>query len=60
MALKKRNDLCRPGYVIYKSLGRYYMKTANGTIIEEEDIALTELPPNNNKILDFDDFKFIV
>jgi len=58
MAFKERNDLCRPGYIVYKSLGRYYMKTANGTIIEEKDIALTELPPYNDKVLDLDNFKF--
>ena len=34
------------------------MKTANGTIIEEKDIALTELPPYNDKVLDLDNFKF--
>lgn len=58
-ALLERNELCRPGYIVYKSLGRYYMKAANGTIIEEKDIALSELPPINNNILDIDNYYYI-
>ena len=53
-ALRLRNELCRPGYVIYRSEGKYYMKTANGKVFSEEEIALKELPPYNNKILDLD------
>lgn len=58
-ALLERNELCRPGYVVYKSLGHYYMKTANGTIIEEKDIALSELPPINNNVLNLDNYYYI-
>ena len=53
-ALQERNRLCRPGYLVYHSENRYYLKTANGQVFEEEDIALTELPPYNQNILDFD------
>lgn len=59
-AIKLRFKLCRPGYVVYKSEGRYYLKTANGVIIEEEDIAPSELPPICNNILDLDDSSYIV
>ena len=58
-AIRERNELCRPGYIVYKSLGHYYLKTANGTIFEEGDIALSELPPINNKILDLDNYQYI-
>ena len=58
-AMKLRYKLCRPGYVVYKSEGRYYLKTANGTIFEEEDIAPSELPPISNHILDLDDYSYI-
>lgn len=51
-ALRQRNELCRPGYVVYRSQGKYYLRTANGSIFEEHDIALSELPPYNKKILD--------
>ena len=44
-ALRERNELCRPGYVVYRYQGHYYLKTANGTIVEEQDIAFSELPP---------------
>ena len=55
-ALRLRNELCRPGYVVYRSQGRYYLQTANGTVFTEEDIALTELPPHNQHILDLDNY----
>ena len=58
-AFKERTELCRSGYVIYKSLGRYYMKTANGTIFQEDEIALSQLPPNNCNILDLDNCQSI-
>lgn len=56
-ALRERNELCRPGYIVYCSQGHYYLKTAGGTVFEEKDIALTELPPYNKKILDFDNYQ---
>jgi len=46
-ALKVRNELCRPGYVVYRSQGRYYLQTANGSVFAEDEIALSELPPHN-------------
>lgn len=55
-AFLERNDLCRPGYVIYRSEGRYYMQTASGRIIDEKDIAQSELPPENNNIIDLDQY----
>lgn len=58
-ALKERYELCRPNYIVYKSLGHYYLKTANGSIVEEEDIAPSELPPYNNNILDLDNYNYI-
>lgn len=55
-ALRERNELCRPGYVVYLSQGHYYLKTANGTVFEEQEIALSELPPCNKHILDLDNY----
>ena len=55
-ALKERNELCRPGYVVYRSQGHYFLQTVNGTIIEEKDIAKSELTPNNKHILDLDNY----
>lgn len=55
-ALRERNELCRPGYLVYRSQGRFFLKTANGKIIQEEDIALSELPPNNQSFLDLDNY----
>ncbi len=54
-ALRERNELCRPGYVVYQSGGKYYLRTANGTVIEEEEIAASELPPLNQNILNLDE-----
>ena len=56
-ALRERNDLCRPGYVVYCSEGRYYLQTASGRIIDEKDIALSELPPQSNNYIDLDQYK---
>lgn len=55
-ALRERNELCRPGYVVYRSQGHYYLRTANGIVFEEHDIALSELPPYNGFILDLDNY----
>ncbi|MBR1557900.1 MAG: membrane protein insertion efficiency factor YidD [Prevotella sp.] len=55
-ALKVRNELCRPGYVVYRSQGRYYLQTANGSVFAEDEIALSELPPHNLHILDLDSY----
>ena len=59
-ALRERNELCRPGYVVYRYQGHYYLKTANGTIVEEQDIAFSELPPKNKNIIDIDSYKPII
>ena len=59
-ALRERNELCRPGYVVYRYQGHYYLKTVNGTIVEEQDIAFSELPPRNKKIIDIDSYKPII
>lgn len=56
-ALRERNDLCRPGYVVYRSEGRYYMQTASGRLIDEKDIAMSELPPQNKNFIDLDQYK---
>ena len=53
-AFKERNKLCRPGYVVYKSMGKFFLKTANGEIFEEEYISPNLLPPYRNTFLDFD------
>lgn len=55
-ALKLRNGLCRSGYVVYYSQGNFFLKTANGTIFSEDDIALSLLPPNNDKYLNLDSY----
>lgn len=57
-ALKERNDLCRPGYIVYKSMGTYYLKTAGGKIFTEESISRHILPPHNNTYLDFDTMNY--
>jgi len=54
-ALLERNELCRPGYMVYKWEGRFYLKTAGGTLVQEEDIAEKLLPPHSSLFLDFDD-----
>ena len=59
-ALRERNELCRPGYVVYRYQGHYYLKTANGTIVEDQDIAFSELPPRNKNIIDIDSYKPII
>lgn len=53
-ALLKRNNMCRPGYVIFKFEERFYLKTANGILVNEDDIALSQLPPKNMQYVDFD------
>jgi len=55
-ALRERNELCRPGYIVYRLQGRHYLKTANGQVFKEEDIATSELPPYNDKIIDLDNY----
>lgn len=55
-ALRRRNEVCRPGYVVYLSQGRYYLQAANGEVFEEQDIAVSELPPYNKNILDLDHY----
>lgn len=54
-ALMERNSLCRPGYVVYRFEGKFFLKTAGGQVFEEDDIALSLLPPLNMDYLDFDD-----
>lgn len=54
-ALLERNELCRPGYMVYKWEGRFYLKTAGGTLVREEEIAEKLLPPHSRRYLDFDD-----
>ena len=56
--LKERNELCRPGYVVYKSMGRFYLKTANGQVFNEEYISHNVLPPLSNSYLDFDTLEY--
>lgn len=53
-ALKERDELCRPGYVVYKSMGRFYLKTANGQVFNEEYISPNVLPPIAKIHIDFD------
>ncbi len=53
-ALRKRNALCRPGYVVYRFEGKFFLKTAGGQVFNEDDIALSLLPPRNTNFLDFD------
>lgn len=53
-ALKERNNLCRPGYIVYRFQGRFYIRTAEGRVFGEEDISPNILPPENNQFLDFD------
>ena len=55
-AYRERKALCRSGYVVYKSLGKYFLKTTNGCVFEEESIATKLLPPFNNNILDLDNY----
>lgn len=57
-ALKERNELCRPGYVVYKSEGKIYMKTAGGQIFEEESISPNILPPIGHIHIDFDTMNY--
>lgn len=54
IALKERNELCRPGYVVYKSNDSFYLKTAGGQIFTEDSISPNILPPVSDKYLDFD------
>lgn len=58
MALKERNELCRPGYVVYKSMGKFYLKTADGQVFSEECISPNILPPLSNSYLDFDTLEY--
>jgi putative component of membrane protein insertase Oxa1/YidC/SpoIIIJ protein YidD len=53
-AFKERNRQCRPGYVIYRSKGKFYLKTAEGDVFEEDQISPRLLPPNKTSFLDFD------
>lgn len=57
-ALKERNELCRPGYIVYKSMGAYYLKTAGGQIFTEEYISPNILPPIGNIHIDFDTISY--
>lgn len=54
-ALKERNRLCRPGYVVYRFDGRFYLKTTDGHVFGQESISVFILPPKNSSFLDFDD-----
>lgn len=54
-ALKERNELCRPGYLVYRYEGHFYLKTASGKVFAESDMSDSILPPNNSQLLDFDD-----
>lgn len=56
-AFIERNYSCRPGYFIYRTEGKFFMKTANGHIYGEEAISPLQLPPNNMKFFDFDNIK---
>lgn len=53
-ALKERNELCRPGYIVYKSMDAYYLKTAGGHIFTEDQISPNILPPMGKIHVDFD------
>lgn len=57
-ALRERNELCRPGYVVYKYMDKFHLKTAGGQIFTEESISPNILPPYNEKYLDFDSFNY--
>lgn len=54
-ALKERNKQCRPGYILYRYNGRIYLKTAEGEIYPEEQIALSLLRSSKEPLIDFDD-----
>ncbi len=53
-ALRERNGLCRPGYLVYRFQGHFYLKTAGGQIFEEGEISHNILPPQSNQFMDFD------
>lgn len=53
-AFMERNRLCRPGYVVYKFHDKFYLRTAEGTIHEEEEINVSVLPPHREQYYDFD------
>lgn len=53
-ALKERNELCRPGYIVYKSMGAFFLKTAGGKVFSEESISSNVLPPVCKSYIDFD------
>ncbi len=53
-AFLERNELCRPGYIVYRFDSKFYLKTANGQVFEEQYIASTLLPPYSNTFTDFD------
>jgi len=49
LALNKRFHQCRPGYTIYKyeQSNTYELCLKNGSIVREDEIAPTLLPPYN-------------
>ena len=53
-ALLFRNKHCCPGFVIYKYKNQYELKTVNGLILKENDIAERLLTPDNPSLIDFD------
>lgn len=57
-ALRERNELCRPGYVVYKSNDEYYLQTAGGQVFTEEHISPNLLPPVGRLHIDFDAIKY--
>jgi putative component of membrane protein insertase Oxa1/YidC/SpoIIIJ protein YidD len=53
MSLKKRFSQCRPGYTLYKNdhNGRFELHLKDGSIVMEEQISPTMLPPYNYNYL---------
>lgn len=49
-----RNKHCCPGYAIYKYRNRYELKTVNGLILKEGEIAEWLLTTDNPSLIDFD------
>ncbi len=49
-----RNRHCCPGYAIYKYNGHYNLKTINGLILKDDEIAETLLNEKNPILINFD------
>lgn len=50
-----RNKHCCPGYAIYKYQNKYEIKTINGLILKEDEIAERLLTTDNPSLINFDD-----